>query len=211
MSRPTGQVAALGLLRSRPQLLGLASINFIVQVVHAVFTTVWVLYVADRYRWTPMWVGLSMGIVGISSAVIQAGVVRAVVTRIGERAAMLTGLFFAAAGFLIFAMANEGWMFLVGIPILSLWGLTGPSVQSLMSRSVGPSEQGRLQGANTSLTSVAGLIGPGLFSAVFAWTLANRQWGVPGLPFVLAAALMLTAMFTAWRVTARMAPASQPA
>ena len=204
-------VAALGLLRSRPQLLGLASINFIVQVVHAVFTTVWVLYVADRYRWTPMWVGLSMGIVGISSAVIQAGVVRAVVARIGERAAMLTGLLFAAAGFLIFAMASEGWMFLVGIPILSLWGLTGPSVQSLMSRSVGPSEQGRLQGANTSLTSVAGLIGPGLFSAVFAWTLANRQWGVPGLPFVLAAALMLTAMFTAWRVTARMAPASQPA
>ena len=204
-------VAALGLLRSQPQLLGLASINFTTQLVHAVFSTVWVLYVAYRYHWTPLWVGISMGVVGVSSAVIQAVVVRFVVAKVGERAAMVMGLFFGAAGFAIFALATEGWMFLVGIPILSLWGLTGPSVQALMSRSVGPTEQGKLQGANTSLSSVAGLIGPGLFSAVFAWALAHGEWHIPGAPFALASAFMLGAMLTAWRVTARMARKPQPA
>ena len=102
-------------------------------------------------------------------------------------------------------------MFLAGIPILSLWGLTGPSVQALMSRSVGPTDQGKLQGANTSVSSVAGLIGPGLFSAVFAWSLAHSEWHIPGAPFALASALMLGAMVTAWRVTGRLAARPQPA
>ena len=204
-------VAALGLLRSRPQLLGLASINFMTQLVHGIFISVWVLYVAYRYGWTPLTVGMSMGAIGVSSAVIQAGVVRQVVARVGERVAMMIGLFFGGAGFAVFAMASEGWMFLAGIPILCLWGMTGPSVQALMSRSVGPTEQGRLQGANTSVTSIAGLIGPGLFSAVFAWALAHKEWNIPGAPFVLASALMLTAMLMAWRVTVPKVRTAQPA
>lgn len=204
-------VGALKLLRSHPQLTGLASINFLAQLAHGVFQSVWVLYVAYRYHWSPLWVGISMAVVGVSSAVIQAAVVRLVVARVGERTALLIGLLCGATGFAIFGLADRGWMFLAGIPVMCLWGLTGPSVQGLMSRRVGVSEQGRLQGANSSVASIAGLFGPALFSAVFAAALAHREWNLPGAPFFVASAVLLTGMAAAWRVTARSNAAVQPA
>ncbi len=200
-------VGALKLLSSHPQLLGFAGVNFILQLAHAVFTTVWILYTADRYHWTPFWIGLSMGVVGVSSVVVQAVLVRVAVARFGERRSLLIGLFCGAVGFAIFAVASQPWMFMLGIPILCLWGLSSPSIQGLMTRRVSASEQGRLQGANTSVTSVAGLFGPGLFSTVYAFTLH----GLPGAAFLLAAALLTAAMLLAWRVTAHAAPEPHPA
>ncbi len=200
-------VGALQLLSSHPQLLGFAGVNFILQLAHAVFTTVWILYTADRYHWGPLWIGLSMGLIGVASAVVQAAIVRPVVARFGERRSMLTGLVCGAAGFAICAVATEPWMFLAGIPVLCLWGLTGPSVQGLMTRRVSATEQGRLQGANTSVTSIAGLFGPGLFSAVYALTFRS----LPGAAFLLAAGLMTTALLLAWRVTAPEATEPHPA
>jgi len=49
---------------------------------------------------------------------------------------------------------------------------------------------------------MAGLVGPGLFSAVFAWFIApHRGLQFPGAPFLLASLLMLVAALIAWRVT----------
>ena len=203
-------VGAFRLLSSHPQLLGFAGVNFILQLAHAVFTTVWILYTADRYHWSPFWIGLSMGVVGVSSVVVQALVVRVVVARLGERRSLLTGLLCGAAGFAICGVATDPWMFMLGIPILCLWGLSGPSIQGLMTRRVSASEQGRLQGANTSVTSVAGLFGPGLFSAVYAFT-PRVLPGLPGAAFLLAAGLLTMAMLLAWRVTAQAEPEPHPA
>ena len=200
-------VGALKLLSSHPQLLGFAGVNFILQLAHAVFTTVWILYTADRYHWTPFWIGLSMGVVGVSSVVVQAVLVRLAVARFGERLSLLIGLSCGAVGFAILAVSSQPWMFMAGIPILCLWGLSGPSIQGLMTRRVNPSEQGRLQGANTSVTSVAGLFGPLLFSTVYALTLHSLK----GAAFLLAAGLLTAAMLLAWRVTAHAAAEPHPA
>jgi DHA1 family tetracycline resistance protein-like MFS transporter len=75
----------------------------------------------------------------------------------------------------------------------------------MMSRRVSPSEQGQLQGANSSSRSVTGLIGPAIFSATFAWLLA---W-LPGAPFLLAALLLAVAATFTWFVTAP-SPADDP-
>ena len=211
--RLANPVSALGMLGSKPQLMGLALINFMTRLVHAVFATVWALYVADRYGWGPWMIGVSMGVVGVSSLVVSAGLVRPTVAWLGERRTLVVGLFFAATGFAMMGWASQGWAFLASIFVLCLWGLAGPSIQSLMTRLVSPSEQGRLQGANTGMTSIAGLIGPSLFSAAlaFAATPAHEAQGLIGLPFFLAAGLMLLAMAMAWRATAGPAPAPQPA
>lgn len=205
--------AALGILWSRAQLMGLALVNFMTRLVHAVFATVWALYVADRYGWGPLMIGVSMGVVGVSSLVVSAGLVRPVVARLGERRTLVLGLFFAAAGFAAMGWAAQGWEFLVSIFVLCLWGLSSPSIQALMTRLVSASEQGRLQGANTGLTSIAGLIGPSLFAAAlaFASTPAHKAQGLIGLPFFLAGALMILAMAMGWQATRTAEPASEPA
>lgn len=117
---------------------------------------------------------------------------------LGTRRALIAGLLFGSLGMTIYALAPTGPWFWLGVPVMSLWGVVGPSLQDMMSRRVSPSEQGQLQGANSSLRSVAGLIGPGIFTASFAYLL---RW-LPGTPFLLAALLLIVAACVTWVVTA---------
>ena len=129
--------------------------------------------------------------------IVQGGLVRKVVPKIGERRALAVGLAFGALGFFIYGLAPTGVLFLVAIPVMSLWGFAMPSVQSIMTRHVSVSEQGQLQGANASLMSLAGIFSPGLFSQTFAATLDS----VPGAGFILAGVLLVLALAIGWRVT----------
>src|SRR5256885_8799222 len=49
-------------------------------------------------------------------------------------------------GMALYSLASVGEFFLVGVPVMSLWGLSGPAILGMMSRLVSPSEQGQLQG-----------------------------------------------------------------
>jgi DHA1 family tetracycline resistance protein-like MFS transporter len=129
--------------------------------------------------------------------VVQGALIGPAVARFGERAALLVGLVFAVAGFAAFGLAATGMAFLVGIPLLALWGFASPSLFGLMSRRVGASEQGRLQGANASITGVANLIGPGLFAQTFAISIGAGRWHLPGAAFELAALMLVVAVVIA--------------
>jgi DHA1 family tetracycline resistance protein-like MFS transporter len=142
--------------------------------------------------------------VGLSSMVVQGGLVRPTVKRLGERRALILGLFFGAVGFAIYGLAETGLVFWLGVPVMALWGLTGPSSQGLMSNHISPSEQGQLQGALSSLMGIAGMIGPGIFTLTFARAIDPRHGAhLPGAPFLLAALLLVLAQLLAWRVTSR--------
>lgn len=208
--RRANPVASLGLLRSHRELLGLTGINFLTYLAHEVLPSVFVLSASYRYGWDQRTLGLTMATVGVCSAVVQVGLTRPAVARLGERGAVLVGLLFGVAGFATFGLASRGWVFWLGIPVMSLWGLSGPAIQGLMSRRVSASEQGRLQGAMSSLRGITGMVGPGLFTLTFAAFIAGGRfagrddgsgWHLPGAPFLLAAAMVLVALAVAWRVT----------
>ncbi|HEX8437054.1 TCR/Tet family MFS transporter [Archangium sp.] len=195
-------MGALALLRSKSEVLGLASVNFLYHLAHIALTSVFVLSGSYRFGWTERTVGLTMAGVGLSSMVVQAGLVRPTVKRLGERRALLLGLSFGAVGFCIYGLAETGIVFWLGVPVMALWGLTGPSSQGLMSRHISPSEQGQLQGALSSLMGIAGMIGPGLFTQIFARAIdPQRGWHLPGAPFLLASLLLVFAQLLAWHVT----------
>ena len=199
--RRANPVGALNLLRGHRQLLGVASVNFLFFLAHQSLQSVFVLYGTYRYGWSEGTVGLTLAAVGVCSALVGGVLVKPAVARLGERRALLTGLLFGLAGFLIFGLAPTGAVFWAGLPVLSLMGLVGPAAQAIMTRLVAPTEQGRLQGANSSVTSLAGLVGPGLFTTVFA--VAVRDGHQPGAPYLLAAAIMLATMGVAAAVTRR--------
>jgi DHA1 family tetracycline resistance protein-like MFS transporter len=78
----------------------------------------------------------------------------------------------------------------------------------LMSKRVRPNEQGQLQGALMSLFGVAGMIGPLVFTQVFAVAIAPaRAVQLPGAPYWLASALLAGSLMIAWNVTRRGAAA----
>ena len=201
--RRANPLGSLALLRSHRELLGLASVNFLGQVAHAVLPSVTVLYMGYRYGWDERTVGLVMAGVGVCAMVGQGALIGPVVRRFGERSALIAGLLFGAAGFAIYGVAATGAVFLIGVPLMALWGFASPAALGLMSRRVGPDEQGQVQGANGSIAGVANMIGPGLFTQIFAAGIApERSWQIPGAPFALAALMLLAAVVIAWRVTA---------
>jgi MFS transporter, DHA1 family, tetracycline resistance protein len=200
--RRANPFGALVLLRSRRGLFGLANVNFLSNLAHAVLPSISVLYLLYRYNWDQRTIGLTLAGVGFASIIVQGAIVGSVIKRIGERAALMLGIGFGVLGFLVITFARSGFEFWIGIPLLALWGLEEPASLALMSRSVGASEQGRLQGANSSITGIANLIGPGLFSLTFAFAIgAGREWDLPGAPFLIAALLLAGSAAVAWRVT----------
>jgi DHA1 family tetracycline resistance protein-like MFS transporter len=200
--RRANPFGALALLRSHAELFGLAFVNFLGNLAHAVLPSISVLYMLYRYGSNERIVGLTLAGVGFASIIVQGAVVGPVTKRIGERAALMLGLAFGVAGFLVFALAKTDAEFWIGIPLLALWGLESPACMALMSRLVGGSEQGRLQGANSSVTGIANLFGPALFTQTFAFAIgAGRDWQLPGAPFLIATLLLALAGILALWVT----------
>jgi len=200
--RRANPLGSLLLLRSQPQLLGLATINFISNLAHIVLSSTFVLYAGFRFGWDERTIGLALAGVGVCSALVQGGLVRHFVARFGEHRALVTGLAAGTLGFAIFGFAETGAVFLLGVPVMALWGLTGPALQGLMTRRVAASQQGRLQGAGSSLNGIAQMIGPPLFTQTFAYfTQLQRGWHLPGAPFLLAGILLVAATGLTLRTT----------
>lgn len=193
-------VGSLRLLRSHHELWGLTWVNFITYVGHEVFPNVWVIYCIAAFGWSTGSIGLTLALVGIVAAVNQATMVGPVVKRLGERRTLLASLIVAIIGLLLLG-ANNGIVFLVAAVIIAL-PMYQASSQALMTRRVSAAEQGELQGALGSVRGISMLIGPSLFTLVFA--LFAGPWkslGLIGAPWFLAAFFYAVSLAIAWRVT----------
>ena len=198
--RRANPLGSLVLLRSHHELWRLATIQFLAYVAHNVFT-VWALYAIYRYAWSAGMIGLSLAIVGVCTAVISAGLTPQMVKHFGERRTLYIGQFFGATGMFIAGLARNGAIFLGSIPIISMWNISMPAAQGMMTRRVSEREQGELQGALGSLRSITFIIGPVLFSRVFGWFIdPKHSFQVPGAPYYLAGALLFTAMLMSTRL-----------
>jgi len=193
-------IGALQFLRSRRGLAMLGTAGFFAYVAHDALPTMFVLYTDYRYGWDARAVGLALALVGVSSMIVQGLVVGRVVRALGEARALATGLLVGTMGLAIFALAPTSPLFVVGIPVWAFFGLTSPSLQGLMSRLVGSYEQGRLQGALASVHAIGSLAAPVLFTQTFAAAVgALAELRLPGAPFLLGSALLLTALAFASR------------
>ena len=201
--RRANPLGSLKLLRSHAELFGLSLANFIASVAHEALPTTFVLYVMYRYGWNERTIGLALAAVGISSAAVGAGLVQPLVARFGERRVMLVGLGCGVASFAIYGLAVTGLGFCLAIPINGLWGLAAPPMQGMMTRRVSASEQGQLQGALSSVRGIAFMIGPLVFTNIFAAFIGpERAWHLPGAPYLLAGVLLALATFVTWHTTA---------
>lgn len=199
--RKANPLGALKLLRSQPLLAALAVVLFLNALVHHALPQTFVLYGGYRYDWSIKTTGYVFALVGVCAMIVQGGLVGPLVRKLGERRTLLTGLTMGILSFTIYGLAPTGALFLIGVPIGALWGLASPSIQGLMTQAIGPSEQGRLQGASASVQGIAGLFGPLMFSQLFAAGIASpASFHVPGAAYLVAAALMALAAILALRI-----------
>ncbi|HUE62147.1 MAG TPA: TCR/Tet family MFS transporter [Chthoniobacterales bacterium] len=193
-------VGSLVLLRSHPDLWKLATIQFLAYVSHEIFA-IWALYAIYRFGWDAWSIAKSLFVVGVCTAVISGGLTGRVVAWLGEKRTLYIGQFFGAVGMLIAGLARSGAVYVASIPVISMWNISFPAAQGIMTHHVSEREQGELQGAIGSLRSIAFVIGPFLFSWTFAWFIdPKHSFQLPAAGYYLAAALLFTAMFMATRI-----------
>jgi MFS transporter, DHA1 family, tetracycline resistance protein len=196
-ANPVGSLLAL---RRHPVALALAGTYFLINVAHQVFPSTWVLYTSYRYHWSSREVGASLAIVGLMAGIVQGGLTRVVVKRMGEAKAIAFGMAVFVASFIAYGLATKGWMVYVILFVGSIGGVMGPSVQGLISRSVGADEQGSVQGSLASLASVAGIIGPPIATGLFAYFIGkDAPVYLPGAAFFFSALLI----FCGWLLALR--------
>jgi DHA1 family tetracycline resistance protein-like MFS transporter len=198
-------LGSLRLLRSHHELFGLAIATFLFMLAHESHPVIFVLYGDVRYGWGARTVGSVLAIVGVTQIIVQAGLVGRMVAWLGERKAALTGLAFGVLSFAINGAATTGAMFMIGIPVGGLFGLVSPSIQGIMTRRVGPNEQGQLQGAQGSVVGIASMVAPALYTQTFAAGIGSLH--IPGAPYFLASALLVCSGAVVWFTTRKTATA----
>jgi len=209
--RHANPFGAVVLLRRYPQVFALATVFFLINLAQFSLNSTYVLYTDYRYGWGPLTVGYTLALVGLCSGLVQAVLVRRLMPTLGERRMILAGLSLCIVGYAFFGFAPGPWLFVLGIPFLCMGGLAGPPAQSMMTHQVDPHEQGRLQGALTSLASLAGIFGPAMFANLFALFISDHApvHHLPGVAFVLAALLLLAATLVAIRATRHVVSAAR--
>ncbi len=193
---------ALRRIRMYPMVAGLAAVFACKSLAQRGLENVWVLYTGFRYDWDASMNGYALGLVGIMAVVVQGGLVRPTVRRLGERSTVIIGTFVGAFAFLGYGLASQGWM-IPGIIIFGAFaGVSGPAIQSLVTSRVDETEQGKIQGALTSLTSLTNIIAPIFFNTLlFSYFISDdAPVQVPGAPFFVGFVLLLLSIAIAVRV-----------
>lgn len=199
-------LGSLKFLNQYPVILGLVlSIVLIYIAAHAIQST-WSYFTMERFGWMPDMVGYSLAFVGLMVAIVQGGLIRIIIPKIGQKRSVYVGLALYAVGFVLFAFATQGWMMFVFLIPYCFGGIAGPSLQGIMSTQVPANEQGELQGALTSLVSLTAIVGPVLMTNLFYYfTRPDAPVYFPGAAMLMGAVLTLISALNARRSLKRTA------
>jgi DHA1 family tetracycline resistance protein-like MFS transporter len=179
-------------LLKRPGLGRVLGIDFMYWFAFAIFQTTFALFTARRFHFGASQTGYFFSGFGILGAVVQGGLIRPVVHRLGDKPTFIIGIVCSAFGLVAATLTHSVTMFAVTLVPLAIGiGFGHPTISSLVSRAARGDEQGRVQGAASAVESLGRTVGP-------VWGNASLQRFGEGIPYLSAAAfLLLTLLMTA--------------
>jgi DHA1 family tetracycline resistance protein-like MFS transporter len=170
---------------TRPGLGRMLVIDFLYWFAFAMFQTTFALFAARRFRFDASATGYFFSAFGLLGVIVQGGVIRPVVRRLGDKPTFVAGLMCSAVGLIAAALTHSIAAFAVSLVPLALGiGFGHPTVSSLVSRAAPVEEQGRVQGAASAVESLGRTVGP-------VWGNASLERFGEGTPFVSAAVFLL--------------------
>jgi DHA1 family tetracycline resistance protein-like MFS transporter len=160
----------------------------------------WPYFTMEKFKWDERMVGISLAVVGVITAIIQGGLIRVIIPRLGQARSVFVGLSLYCLGFLLFAFAPTGWMLFLFLIPYGFGGIAGPAIQGLISTEVPPNAQGELQGGLTSLMTVAAFAGAPIMTGIFGYfTGPAAPVYFPGAAMIAAALCTLLSATLAFR------------
>lgn len=192
-------IGSLMHLRKYPVVSGLVSCFTLIYIAAHAVQSNWTFYTMLKFNWNEAWVGYSLGFVGLLVGIVQGGLIRYIIPKLGDNRSVYVGLGLYGLGLLLFAFANSSFLMFVFLIPYSLGGICGPALQGIISNQVPSNEQGELQGALTSLMSVTSIVGPLIMNGLFAYfTGKSAPMYFPGAPFILGAFLCALSIWFAY-------------
>jgi len=184
-------------------LLPIVLVFFLLSATGEAYGTCWALWGFDTFRWNGLWIGLSLGTFGVCQTLVQAFLPGPATKLLGERWTVLAGTACACIGLVALALTTRGWFVFAIMPLFALSGIGSPALQTLSTRQIDPDRQGQFQGVLASAISLASIIAPLGFSAVYF--VVQPHWpGAIWLSVLLLYALAVPLIFVGTR--ARPAP-----
>lgn len=200
-------IGALLALKRFPAVLGLVESFFILMLAQTMMFSLWALYTSHRYAWSPSQVGFSLMFVGVCSGLVQALLVKRIVPALGDTRAVTVGLVLSALVYTGYGLAAHGWVVYIIMSVACFAGITGPALQSYITKHVPPNEQGAVQGVFGGVQSLAGVPAPFISTYIFGWSvMAGHPAWMAGLAFFATAFFVLVALVLARRSFAFHAP-----
>jgi MFS transporter, DHA1 family, tetracycline resistance protein len=184
-------IGSLRHLQKYPVIFGLVVPMVLIYIAGYSTQSTWTYFTMAKFGWNEAWVGYSLAFVGLTAAIVQGGLTRAIIPKLGNNKSIYWGLGLYAVGLLMYAFANKGWMMFPITIIVAMGGIATPALQAIMSNQVPANEQGELRGALTSLMSLTAVVGPVIMTSLFAYfTGHNAPFLFPGAPFILGGILI---------------------
>ncbi len=197
-ANPLGALRELG---RYGDVAGLMAVYILAMFANRVSEMTWVLFSTYRFHWGPKEIGISLAAVGVMFVVGQGFLVRLLLPRLGERRAIIMGLLVSAVLMASYGIITQGWMI---YPLIALgvfgWVIAQPAVMGIMSKAVPANEQGLLQGALASLTSLTSIVGPPIWTGLFGYFVSSAApIIIPGAAFFVSSAVFFIALGLALR------------
>ena len=179
-------------IKKYPSIKKLVIAYFIVYLASHAIQSNWSFYNLEKFQWDPTMIGISLGVVGVLIALVQGVLTRVINPKLGNEKSIYIGFALYALGLILFAFATQTWMMFVFLIPYCLGGISGPALQSSISKNIPQNEQGSIQGLLTSLVSLTTIFGPLIMTNTFAYFTKKETFiYFPGAPFILASILLI--------------------
>lgn len=184
-TRPRPITPAAFLRVARHPVIGLCVVlTFVLTMSFAIMESSFTLFAEHARGLSAPEVGRMFGIAGLVMIFVQGGMIRPLVKRFGEAPLVPVGVALLSVGLLLLPFAPPF------VPMVSVFvlmaigqGISGPSLNALISNGTSDDEQGFVLGTNQSMSALARAVGPTVSGLLYAGI-------APSAPFLVSSAVL---------------------
>lgn len=173
--KPEYKLEKITLIRLNPftQLINILSIKnlkwlliggFFVWMPNGSLQAIFSQLIIDSFHWQPALIGLVFSIIGIQDIISQTFIMPKLLKKLNDIKISNIGMISEIIGYcfmLISIVTNYPIFLIIGVFIFGFGdSILGPSFNGMLSKSVSPNEQGRIQGGSQSIQAMSRVIGP---------------------------------------------------
>jgi MFS transporter, DHA1 family, tetracycline resistance protein len=177
------------LLRERPALAWLAAATLVVTYSQSILESIFAIWALHRYGFGPRTVGFLLFGIALPALLMQGGIVRVLVPRLGEARLATAGVLLYVAGLVTLGQAPTLAVTVAGLLLCGTGlGAYNPSAFALASKQSRGHDRGAVLGAYVAGASLARVLGPFTSGALYALL-------GPPAPFLIGAGVTLAAVW----------------